>query len=123
MEKNTMEHGALTRDELEQMIAEGLADADDDVRAAWERMRIDPEKWHCSPWGDATDGFWVVAERDGRVVWYNHIEEGFNESAYSERGTIAEFWCNQSDFAEFLRKLPEGRAAEEWPDTGAVATL
>ncbi len=46
----------LSREELDALIAEGLSSADDSVRAAWERMRIAPEKWQCSPWGDPGGG-------------------------------------------------------------------
>lgn len=36
-------------DELKALIEEGLVGIDDSVRDAWEKMKIDPEKWQCSP--------------------------------------------------------------------------
>jgi hypothetical protein len=118
-----MTYAGLTRAQLDQMIADGLAEADDAVRAAWERMRIEPETWRCNLRTDTEAWFWVVAERDGRVVWYNDIEGGFNESGYSQRGVIAEYRCNQTDFAVFLCNLPEGLAAEEWPDCDSTTEV
>jgi hypothetical protein len=102
----------LSLDDLNELISRGLADADDAVVAAWERIHIPPEKWQCRPWGDAGGGFWAVATIGDSVVWYNDIEEGFNVSTYSSRGIIDEYWCNQTTFEEFLLGLPEAIAAE-----------
>ena len=65
----------VSREQLLEAMGRALEGADDDVRAAWERIRIDPEKWQCSPWGDARGGFWVVAVKGGEVAWYNDIED------------------------------------------------
>jgi hypothetical protein len=89
-----------------------LEAADDAVKDAWERIRIEPEKWQCSPWGDEGGGFWVVALRPDEVVWYNDIEDGFNTSPFTTRGVIAEYRCNQTEFGQLLATLPEAIAAE-----------
>lgn len=47
---------ALQKSELADLIAPGLADADDSVREAWDRIRIAPEKWQCSPTPEARSG-------------------------------------------------------------------
>jgi hypothetical protein len=113
----------IAREELLSDIEEGLASADDEVRAAWERMQVEPQKWRCSPWGDAGGGFWVVAELPGQVVWFNDIEGGFNVSPFTTRGVIDEYWCNQNDFHEFLQSLPEARVAEEFVDEAPAQEL
>jgi hypothetical protein len=74
-------------------------------RHFWETVRIDPVKWQCSPWGDHSGGFWVVAILGSRVVWYNDIEKGFNCSEYQVFGQFSDFWCNQDDLDEVVRKL------------------
>jgi len=80
-------------------------------------MRITPEKWQCSPWGDAGGGFWVVGELDGAVVWYNDIEDGFNVSPCTVRGIIDQYACNQRSFQDFLLTLPAAKQAEaEWTE-------
>lgn len=117
----------ISRSRLLDLMREPLAAADETVRAAWERVRIEPEKWRCSPWGDRGGGFWAVAEIAGEVVWYNDVEEGFNTSPFTVRGVIAEYRCSQSRFDEVLRALPEARTAEDFaagrPSSGVPVEL
>ncbi len=89
------------------MIAEGLAAYDDAVRARWEGMRIEPEMWRCSPWGDSEGGFWVVAIEGGRALWFNNIEDGFNWSPFSRRGTLDDYLCNETEFVEILERFAQ----------------
>lgn len=74
-------------------------------RRFWEAIRIIPEKWRQSPWGDKGDGFWVVAIIGRNVVWYNDIEEGFNRSVYRAYGEIEEYWCNQDELEVSIQRL------------------
>lgn len=104
----------VTREELVEEIESTLVSADDSVRAAWERIRIEPEKWQCRPWGDEGGGFWAVAVSGDQVIWFNDIEGGFNTSPFTQRGVIDRYYCNQDDFAELLRTLPEAQAAVEF---------
>jgi hypothetical protein len=113
----------ISREQLVAEMATALEGADDAVREAWERIRIEPERWRCSPRADESGGFWVVAEMPGAVVWYNDIEEGFNTSPFTVRGTIDEYRCNQTDFRELLTTLPEALAAEEFAARGAAAEV
>lgn len=87
------------------MIATALAECDDAVRAEWARIRIEPEKWRCSPWGDESGGFWAVAVDDSRVLWFNDIEEGFNWSRFSSTGTIDEYLSEQTELTEVLERF------------------
>jgi hypothetical protein len=89
------------------MIANALAEYDDAVRSEWERIRIEPEKWRCSPWGDETGGFWAVAIDGDHVLWFNDIEEGFNWSRFSSRGIIDEYVCNQDAFEQILERIAQ----------------
>jgi hypothetical protein len=114
------------------MIAAALAQYDDAVRAEWGRIRIEPEKWRCSPWGDETGGFWAFAIDDGRVLWFNDIEEGFNWSRYSTHGIIDDYFCNQDEFEIILEqfaqknskraraRLPEGDVPNEVAGPGTI---
>ena len=78
-------------------IGQGCAAMTEANRRLWDAVRIPPEKWQQHPYGDAGRGFWVVALVGRTVIWYNDIEEGFNRSAYSEYGTIDDYWCNQDE--------------------------
>lgn len=57
-------------------------------RRLWEVIRIIPEKWKQSPWGNEGNGFWVVGLIGNSVVWYNDIEHGFNKSKFTNYGEI-----------------------------------
>lgn len=104
----------LSREDLDSMIAAALAEYNDDVRAVWARIRIEPEKWRCGPWGDEGGGFWAVAIEDDRVLWYNDIECGFNRSAFSRRGTIDEYLCNQTELSEVLDPIAHEQHTHVW---------
>jgi hypothetical protein len=104
----------LSREELESMIATALADYDEEVRAAWARIRIEPAKWRCSRWGDEGGGFWAVAIEGDRVLWFNDIEHGFNRSAFSERGVIDEYSCDQTELTEIFSQIAYDHSARVW---------
>jgi hypothetical protein len=107
----------LSREELESMIATALADYDDEVRAAWARIRIEPARWRCSPWGDEDGGFWAVAIEGDQVLWFNDIEDGFNRSAFSERGVIDEYRCDQTELTEILSQIAHEHSARAWRES------
>jgi hypothetical protein len=83
--------------ELDQIIQRELAACSDEQRAFFGVVAFQPTKWRQSPWGNESGGFWAVAVNEDRVLWYNEIEEGFNVSRFTSRGTIPdnEYWCNQ----------------------------
>lgn len=107
-----MSWSPIQKFELAELIASGLAEADDSVREAWERIRIEPQKWRCSPWGDDGGGFFVVAVSGDSVIWFNDIEGGFNTCSFRGRGIIDDYRSNQSDFADVLNALPQAVTAE-----------
>jgi hypothetical protein len=74
-------------------------------RRLWELVRITPEKWRQEPYGKEGGGFWAVALLGTNVVWYNDIEDGFNCSRYSSRGTIDEYLCNQDELERAIQAL------------------
>ena len=87
----------IAEEALRDRIAQGVARMAPSQLRLWEAVRIEPEKWHQHPYGDAGYGFWVVAIVGRTVIWYNDIEDGFNRSNYSEYGTIEDYWCNQDE--------------------------
>jgi hypothetical protein len=87
----------LAETKLAEMIEEAELSMSPGCRRFWDCIRIKPQKWKLSPWGDESGGFWVVAVIRGTLIYYNDIEEGFNLSSYQSFGQIDEYWCNQSD--------------------------
>lgn len=63
----------------------------------WEIIRIQPHKWAEHSYGSLGGGFWVVALIGSSVVWFNDIEDGFNQFEYADFGKFSEYWCNQDE--------------------------
>jgi len=105
-----MDWQPISREALDELIAEELAEATPEERMLFVRAAVTPTKWQLSPWGDIGGGFWVVAVLEDRVLWYNDIEDGFNVSRFTTTGTIpsTEYWCNQDELRWALPAL-EGR--------------
>ncbi len=95
----------MLREDLDAEIANALAAYDDEIRAAWNRIRIEPERWLCPAGPHQPEGFWVVALDDDQALFFNDIEEGFNWSRYRTRGTLDEYGCNQDSFTELLERM------------------
>ncbi len=74
-------------------------------RRIWGLIKIHPEKWSQNPWGNKGNGFWVVAIIGNYVIWYNDIEDGFNQSSYTLYGTINEYWCNQDELEVAVQNI------------------
>lgn len=63
----------------------------------WETIKVLPHKWAEHSYGNLGGGFWVVALIGTSVIWFNDIEDGFNQSKYTDFGKIDEYWCNQDE--------------------------
>ena len=71
----------------------------------WNAIKIVPEKWQQSPYGDLGSGFWTVAVIGGFVIWFNDIEDGFNISRYTKYGVIDQYWCNQDELEWAVQRV------------------
>ena len=74
-------------------------------RRLWDLIRIPPHKWQSSAHGDQGGGFWVIALLGQTVIWFNDIEEGFNNSRWTQFGQIDEYWCNQDQLEWTVQHL------------------
>lgn len=112
-----MDWEPISRESLEELIAEQVADATREDRALFARAAVAPAKWQLSPWGDLGGGFWVVAVMEDRVLWYNDIEDGFNVSRFVTFGIIpsTEYWCNQDELRWALAALAGQRQGKFGP--------
>jgi hypothetical protein len=91
----------------------------------WEAIKIIPEKWQQSPYGDLGGGFWVVAIIGQFVVWFNDIEDGFNVSRYSKYGVIGEYWCNQDELEWAVQRVMNllERGTDGWANAGPPISI
>ena len=90
-----MNNHQITEDELVKLINEDYKKMNEEEKYLWKEIKIQPVKWNQKPYGDSVNGFWVVGLLGKNVIWYNEIEEGFNESTYEIYGSIKEYFANQ----------------------------
>jgi hypothetical protein len=86
-------------------------------RSFWEMVQIEPVKWSLPPWGDEGGGFWVVGRIGRRVIWYNDIEDGFNQSPCSVEKTIDTYRCNQDYLEHILQQFINGIESGRFNDS------
>lgn len=106
----------LSENKLMEMIEEAELFMSPGCRKFWDYIKITPQKWSLSPWGDEGGGFWVVAVIGKNCIYYNDIEEGFNFSPYTSFGQIDRYCCSQPDLLPtisgfhqvFLREIQDG---------------
>ncbi|WP_417352863.1 hypothetical protein [Flavobacterium alkalisoli] len=92
----------ITLTELNKLIKQ--EEFDSSVTQLWELIKIEPEKWEETEFGNE-GGFWAVAIFGKNVIWYNDIEEGFNISPYKIYGKIDYYYCNQDELKHVLMNL------------------
>lgn len=105
------------------LMAPALAEADDAVRSAWERIRIEPQKWRCNLAAYSGHEFWAVAVSGNQVTWFNDIEDGFDTGPFQTRGVIDALTSNQNGFSAVLNALPEALSAEAFARSKASSTV
>lgn len=108
--------------EIDAMIADALAAFDDDVRAAWARIRIEPTLWRCLDPAAPHDRFWAIAIEDDQVLWYNDIERSITRSPFATPGAFDRYACEPTDLVDILEWSAIAIAERRWP-TFDVHTL
>ena len=92
-----MEWQPISEGQLWDLINSAYENMTPTQRKIWEIIKVTPVKWNEESMGRLGNGFWVVAIIGSSVIWYNDIEDGFNQSSYNSYGEIAEYWCNQDE--------------------------
>ncbi|MEM1396336.1 MAG: hypothetical protein AAGH38_02670 [Pseudomonadota bacterium] len=88
-----------------ELVQQGYTSFTEQQKRFFDAIEIAPQKWALSPWGDKDGGFWAIGIIGRTVLWYNHIERGFNISAYREYNRIDEYWCSQSSLSEAVLSM------------------
>lgn len=86
---------------LQNMIKNSEDQLSSELKEIWNSIKITPVKWSEKSHGE----FWVVAVHNSEVIWYNHIEKGFNMSEFKKEGEIGEYWGEQTDLHDLLWHL------------------
>lgn len=71
----------------------------------WHCIRLAPRKWSEASLGAEGGGFWVVGIIGTTVIWYNDIEDGFDQSPFHAFGVIDEYRCNQDELEHAVQGL------------------
>jgi hypothetical protein len=69
-------------------------------RRFWDAIRRPPEEWELRGY----DRCWVVALIGSTAIYYNHLEHGFNRSAWTEYGVIDHFQSLQDGLDEAVQR-------------------
>ena len=85
----------ISEEEIKEDIKESVEKLSEAGKKFWNLIKIPPEKWQLNPWGDEGGGFWVVALAGKNVLYYNDIEDGYNNSSFTTYGTIDSYVCEQ----------------------------
>lgn len=97
----------ISLEELNANISKAIENMDTTEFALWRYIKITPEKWKETEYGEMGGGFWVVAIFGKYVLWYNDIEEGFNVSSYLKYGEIGTYGCEQDELNTVVYRLYE----------------
>jgi len=95
----------ISLEELQLEIQKAETDLKDELLVFWSLIKIEPEKWVESQYGDEGGGFWVVGIFGNQCIWYNDIEDGFNVSDYTTYGKINDYWCNKDEISWIIYRL------------------
>jgi hypothetical protein len=95
----------ISSEELKKEIDSGITKISSRARALWSILRVTPQKWVLSPWGDEGGGFWVVATGGENCIYYNDIEDGFNVSRYTQHGIIADYFCSHDELQWVVHRM------------------
>ncbi|MFP9112868.1 hypothetical protein ACLI1A_02930 [Flavobacterium sp. RHBU_3] len=107
-------------------ISKAVANMSITELALWHYIKITPEKWQETEYGNEGSGFWVVGIFGRQVLWYNDIEEGFNVSSYSKYGEIGTYACEQDELNTVVYRLYEdiktGKVFFNLPPSGIIGS-
>ena len=87
----------ITLEELYLEILKGVNKMTAEQLLFWQQIRITPEKWVEHTMGHEGGGFWVIAQYNHKILYYNDIEEGFNCSTFVQKGIIDYYATAQNE--------------------------
>jgi hypothetical protein len=93
----------ITRDEFDDLLAEQIADLDPGQRATLDTFRVEPRQAIIRRSEEAGDErVWVIAERQGQVLYFDDVEWGWNWSEVSQEDRILRPGGRQGELSSVL---------------------
>jgi hypothetical protein len=97
----------ISREEIDSIIEEALVAFDDDVRAEWQRMRIEPALWHRRSRGGDGERSWAIAIDEGLVLWFDESHDSFSWNELESHGVIEDAYSSDLDFGTILYRIAQ----------------
>ncbi|WP_334125706.1 hypothetical protein [Empedobacter brevis] len=89
--------------ELMMEIYLGEQNMEEELLLFWNKIKLSPEFWKCSD--IIEENFWVIAQYQHYIIWYNDIEEGFNLSRFKTNGQILEYAASNNELSFTIKEL------------------
>lgn len=83
---------SISEEKLWDEINDGWSRMSFKQRRLWENIKRLPEEWQVAGYGL----FWVVALVGEKAIFYDHIEEGFSRSSWSQYGIVDRYQSGDS---------------------------
>ena len=93
-----------TENEVSSIVDRDLRECPDELLAFFAKVRVPLRAVPITRFGEI-ESVYVAAERDGMVIYYEDVEEGFNLSRLGDDGGIANPGWEQWDLCQALRQL------------------
>ena len=92
-----------TREEVERLLSEELKGLHPVHLARFKAMSVTPRRVPVE--SDPGEYVYVVAEYQGKVLYYSDVEDGWEIEVLNDSGGIAERGCNQFKLSHVLHQL------------------
>jgi hypothetical protein len=92
-----------TREEVESLLSQELEDLHPVHLALFEPMRVTPRRVPVT--SDPGQYVYVVAEYQGKVLYWSDVEEGWELEALNDAGGITERGCSQFELSHVMYQL------------------
>lgn len=93
-----------TENDVSSIVDRDLKDCPEELLTFFSKVRVSLRTVRIVRSG-RIESVYVVAERDGTVIYYEDVEEGFNLSRLGDDGSIATPGWEQWDLCQALRQL------------------
>jgi hypothetical protein len=92
-----------TKDEVERLLADAIAQLESTHRTRFEAILV---QLRTVPVLDSpTESVFVVAEHQGRIIYWSDVEEGWEYDSPNEHGGIDSRGCNQFELSHIAHQI------------------
>ena len=104
----TMSWQSITAEELTALINSELIEFNQQMLSLFESIRVPLESVDIDRNGNI-ESVYVVAKFDGKILFYEDVEEGFEITTINENSVITEYGFNQFELKHVINQLLHSR--------------